>query len=64
MPISSTRTTTTFFSALLAHFIYKNDKVSPRKALGCLLGFVGVMVVNFGGGLFEFAFTFCYPRYV
>ncbi|WP_233807786.1 DMT family transporter [Paraburkholderia sp. HP33-1] len=49
--------TTTFFSVLLAHFIYKNDKVSPRKALGCLLGFVGVMVVNFGDGLFEFAFT-------
>lgn len=49
--------TTTFFSVLLAHFIYKNDKVSPRKTLGCLLGFVGVMVVNFGDGLYEFAFT-------
>ena len=49
--------TTTFFSVLLAHFIYQNDKISPRKALGCLLGFVGVMVVNFGDGLFEFAFT-------
>ncbi|RZF31823.1 DMT family transporter [Paraburkholderia sp. UYCP14C] len=49
--------TTTFFSVLLAHFIYKNDKVSPRKALGCLLGFVGVMFVNFGDGLFEFAFS-------
>ncbi|SMG55087.1 DMT family transporter [Paraburkholderia susongensis] len=49
--------TTTFFSVLLAHFIYKNDKVSPRKAVGCLLGFVGVMVVNFGDGSFEFAFT-------
>ena len=49
--------TTTFFSVLLAHFIYKNDKVSPRKALGCLLGFVGVMVVNFGDGLFGFSFS-------
>jgi drug/metabolite transporter (DMT)-like permease len=49
--------TTTFFSVLLAHFIYKNDKVSPRKALGCLLGFVGVMIVNFGDGLFGFSFT-------
>ncbi|KXU84897.1 multidrug DMT transporter [Paraburkholderia monticola] len=49
--------TTTFFSVLLAHFIYKNDKVSPRKALGCLLGFVGVMVVNFGDGLFGFSFN-------
>jgi drug/metabolite transporter (DMT)-like permease len=49
--------TTTFFSVLLAHFIYKNDKISPRKAAGCLLGFVGVMVVNAGDGIFDFAFT-------
>ncbi|WP_233834446.1 DMT family transporter [Paraburkholderia sp. ZP32-5] len=49
--------TTTFFSVLLAHFIYQNDRISPRKAAGCLLGFVGVMVVNFGDGLFDFAFT-------
>jgi drug/metabolite transporter (DMT)-like permease len=49
--------TTTFFSVLLAHFIYKSDKISPRKAAGCLLGFAGVMVVNFGDGMFEFAFT-------
>jgi drug/metabolite transporter (DMT)-like permease len=49
--------TTTFFSVLLAHFIYKNDKISPRKAAGCLLGFAGVMVVNAGEGLLDFAFT-------
>jgi drug/metabolite transporter (DMT)-like permease len=49
--------TTTFFSVLLAHFIYKNDKISRRKAAGCLLGFAGVMVVNFGDGLLDFAFT-------
>ena len=49
--------TTTFFSVLLAHFIYKNDKISPRKAAGCLLGFAGVMVVNVGDGTLEFAFT-------
>jgi drug/metabolite transporter (DMT)-like permease len=49
--------TTTFFSVLLAHFIYRNDRISPRKAAGCLLGFVGVMVVNFGDGLFDFVFT-------
>jgi drug/metabolite transporter (DMT)-like permease len=49
--------TTTFFSVLLAHFIYKNDKISPRKAAGCLLGFAGVMVVNLSGGMLDFAFT-------
>jgi drug/metabolite transporter (DMT)-like permease len=48
--------TTTFFSVLLAHFIYKNDRLSPRKAAGCLLGFAGVLAVNLGGTL-DIAFT-------
>lgn len=39
-----------FFSVLLAHFIYANDRLSGRKALGCLVGFLGVVVVNLGGG--------------
>ncbi len=43
--------TGTFFSVLLAHFIYYNDRLSGSKALGCAIGFVGVMVVNFGAGL-------------
>lgn len=42
--------TTTFFSVLLAHFIYHNDKLSTPKALGCLLGFAGVLTVNAGAG--------------
>ena len=33
---------------LLAHFIYHNDKLSYNKVIGCVVGFVGVMVVNFG----------------
>lgn len=42
--------TTTFFSVLLAHFLYHNDKLSSRKGVGCLLGFAGVLTVNAGGG--------------
>jgi drug/metabolite transporter (DMT)-like permease len=42
--------TTTFFSVLLAHFVYQNDRLSPRKSVGCLLGFAGVLTVNAGGG--------------
>ncbi len=49
--------TGTFFSVLLAHFIYKNDRISFSKALGCLVGFAGVMVVNFGKGPLSFEFT-------
>lgn len=49
--------TTTFFSVLLAHFIYHNDKLSPSKAAGCLLGFAGVLAVNLGAGQFAVSFT-------
>lgn len=49
--------TTTFFSVLLAHFIFHNDRITGRKALGCIAGFAGVLVVNFGRGLLDFEFT-------
>lgn len=39
-----------FFSVVLAHFIYTDDRLTRRKALGCLVGFLGVVVVNLGGG--------------
>lgn len=48
--------TATFFSVLLAHFIYQNDRISFNKALGCILGFAGVMLVNFNSGLEDFHF--------
>lgn len=38
--------TGTFFSVLFAHFIYRNDRLTHSKALGCVVGFIGVMVVN------------------
>lgn len=49
--------TGTFFSVLLAHFIYHNDRLSLNKVLGCLVGFAGVMVVNFDPALLDFHFT-------
>ena len=49
--------TGTFFSVILAHFIYKNDRLSWNKALGCVVGFAGVMVVNFHHDLLDFQFT-------
>ena len=52
--------TGTFFSVLLAHFIYHNDRLSLAKTLGCIVGFVGVMIVNLGsglGGVLDFDFT-------
>jgi drug/metabolite transporter (DMT)-like permease len=49
--------TGTFFSVLLAHFIYSNDRLNFNKLLGCGVGFAGVMVVNFSDGLGDFDFT-------
>lgn len=49
--------TGTFFSVLLAHFIYHNDRLSLNKVLGCLVGFAGVMVVNFNKDLLDFDFS-------
>lgn len=46
-----------FFSVVLAHFIYRNDRLSWRKTAGCVLGFEGVVVVNLGGTVgLEFQF--------
>ena len=46
-----------FFSVVLAHFIYANDRLNGRKTLGCLIGFLGVVVVNLGGGALGFEFS-------
>ena len=50
MKTSILSSTLVFFSVLLAHFIYVNDKLTPRRLLGCLIGFAGVVAVNFGAG--------------
>ena len=41
--------TGTFFSIIVAHYIYKNDKLTFNKILGCSIGFLGVIIVNFNG---------------
>lgn len=38
-----------FFSILLAHFIYKNDRLNMHKIVGCIIGFIGVIIVNLNG---------------
>jgi len=45
--------TSTFFSVLLAHFIYANDKLTTRRLVGCLIGFAGVVAVNLSAGGFD-----------
>ena len=47
-----------FFSVFLAHFLYKNDKINIFKILGCLVGFLGVIVIEFSTGLSNINFNF------
>ena len=53
----------TFFTVLLAHYFYVNDKMSPKKAVGLLAGFTGIIVANWGQG-FTFDFTFTGEGYM
>lgn len=50
--------TTAFFGVVLAHYVYKNDKLSPSKAIGSIIGFIGVVIVNFSADLLNFSFRF------
>ena len=41
--------TQSFMGVILAHFLYgKADRMTPRKALGCALGFCGVLIATLG----------------
>ena len=39
-----------FVSIITAHFLLKNEKMSWQKGMGCLIGFVGVIVINYVPG--------------
>ncbi len=37
-----------FFTVLLAHFYYKNDRMNWRKLIGITAGFLGIVLANWG----------------
>lgn len=42
--------TNTLFSVIIARFFYQDEKLTPKKIIGLLLGFAGVILVNINGG--------------
>ncbi|NLC32412.1 MAG: DMT family transporter [Clostridiales bacterium] len=42
--------TSTLFSVILAHFYYKEDKLTAKKMIGLVIGFAGVVLVNINTG--------------
>lgn len=43
----------TFFSVLIAALIFRQEKLTFRKLLGCILGFTGIVVVSMEGNGFD-----------
>ena len=46
-----------FLVIIIAHFIYKSDKLNKSKIIGIIFGFLGVLIVNLGSGI-DSTFTF------
>ncbi|GAA6382799.1 DMT family transporter [Intestinibacter bartlettii] len=49
--------TSTFMMVILAHFFYKDDRLNFRKSLGCIVGFLGIIIVNLTGDI-DSSFSF------
>jgi len=46
----------TFFMVIFGAMVFKGDPITPRKTLGCVLGFAGVILINWSAGT-EMSFT-------
>lgn len=46
-----------FFVIVLAHFLYSNDRINFSKVIGLILGFLGIISVNWTSS-FQFTFSF------
>lgn len=42
--------TSTFIAVIVAHFAYKNEKITVAKIVGTIIGFAGVLAVTLNGG--------------
>ena len=38
-----------FFSVIIATLIFKQEKLTPKKIIACVMGFVGIVVINLNG---------------
>lgn len=49
-------TTITFFSVFISHLMFQDDKLNLRKVAGCIIGFIGIIIINLkdGGNLGKF----------
>lgn len=53
----------TFFTVLLAHYFYVNDRMNWQKTVGLVAGFAGIVIANWGQE-FQLSFTFTGEGYM
>ena len=53
----------TFFTVMLAHYFYINDKMNWQKTIGLIAGFTGIIVANWGQD-FQMSFKFTGEGYM
>lgn len=46
-----------FFAILIASLVFRQEKLTPRKILACIIGFSGIILVNLNGLDFNINFT-------
>lgn len=46
-----------FFTILIASLVFRQEKLTPRKVLACIIGFSGIILVNLDGLDFNINFT-------
>ena len=47
-----------FVSIIAAHFMMKDEKMTWKKAVGCMIGFLGVIIINMGPGALSGGLSF------
>ncbi len=50
--------TNVFVSIVVASLIFRQEKMTMAKAIGCLIGFIGVVIVNLNGSGFDMNMSF------
>jgi drug/metabolite transporter (DMT)-like permease len=47
-----------FVAILVASFVFKQEKLTSKKIIGCTIGFIGVVLVNVSGNGVDLSFSF------
>lgn len=50
--------TSVFITLILSAVVFKLENLTTKKIVGCIIGFIGVMIINMNGFSYDFSFTF------